>query len=136
LASNRKRSAQKPRIAERITKAVQQLDYDEVAARLYKGLVPYAPVATPLDLVNERHLNEGGRWLELNVGDERFKLPKLPIDFRETTAFAVRQPPGCLGEHTDAILGALGYSATEIAALKEQRVVLRSDRMLNIGSKD
>ena len=52
--NNRKRRRQKPRIAERITEAVEKLTYDEIAERLYKALVPYAPVNTPLDLVDEQ----------------------------------------------------------------------------------
>src|SRR5262245_3738897 len=136
FSSNRKRSAQKPRIAERVKQSVEQLTYDEIAARLYKALVPYSPVNTPLDLIDERQLNEGRRWLHLAVGSERFKLPKLPIAMGGTAEFEVREQPGCLGEHTDSILAALGYSAPEIEKLKAEHVVLRSDRMLNIGAKE
>jgi crotonobetainyl-CoA:carnitine CoA-transferase CaiB-like acyl-CoA transferase len=127
---------QKPRIAERITKTVEQLAYDEVAERLYKGLVPYAPVNSPLDLVNERQMNEGNRWLHLNVGDEHFKLPKLPISMGMTADFSVRQGPGGLGEHTDSILAEVGYSPQEIEKLKAARVVLRSDKILNVESRE
>jgi len=136
FSSNRKRSAQKPRIAERIKAVVEQLPYDEIAERLYKALVPYAPVNTPLDLVDERQLNEGRYWMHLEVGDEKFKLPKLPIHLAGTTDFEVREQPGNLGEHTDAILAALGYSASDIDKLKAERVVLRSDRMLNVEAKE
>ncbi|HKA43324.1 MAG TPA: CaiB/BaiF CoA-transferase family protein [Burkholderiales bacterium] len=136
FSSNRKRSAQKPRIAERVKQAVEQLTYDEIAARLYKALVPYSPVNTPLDLIDEKQLKEGRRWLHLAVGNERFKLPKLPIAMGGTAEFEVREQPGCLGEHTDSILAALGYSAPEIEKLKAERVVLRSDRMLNIGPRE
>src|SRR5678815_4298521 len=77
--SNKKRGAYKPRINERVAEAVVQLDYDDIAERLYKALVPFSPVNTPLDLVNEKHLNEGGHWMHLKVGDKPFKVPKLPI---------------------------------------------------------
>ena len=134
--SNRKRSALKPRIAERVMAAVEKLTYDEIAARLYKGLVPYSPVNTPLDLVEERHLNESNQWLNLKVGDKQFKMPKLPISMRHTADFAVREQPASLGAHTDAILQHLGYSADEIQKLKSEQVVLRSDQMLNIEPRD
>jgi crotonobetainyl-CoA:carnitine CoA-transferase CaiB-like acyl-CoA transferase len=68
----------------------------------------------------------------LNVGDQQLKLPKLPIAMGRTAEFAVREQPGCLGEHTDSILATLGYSAQEIQKLKSEQIVLRSDRMLNI----
>ena len=129
--SNRKRGAQKPRIAERVKTAVEQLTYDEIAQRLYKALVPYSPVNTPMDLINEKQMNEGGRWMNLKVGDKQFKLPKLPIAMGRTADFEVREQPGNLGEHTDAILATLGYSVDEIQKLKSEEVVLRSNQMLN-----
>jgi hypothetical protein len=47
-------------------------------------------------------------------------------------------PPvaGTLGAHTDSILAELEYSAADIEALKSQKVVLRSDRMLNIDDPE
>lgn len=129
--SNRKRSGQKPRIAERVKAVVETLPYDEVAQRLYKALVPFSPVNTPMDLINEKQMNEGNRWMNLKVGDKQFKLPKLPISMGQTADFEVREPPGNLGEHTDTILATLGYTAADIQKLKSEQVVLRSDQMLN-----
>jgi len=131
FSNNRKRSAQKPRIAERVKTAVEQLDYEDIAQRLYKGLVPYSPVNTPLDLVVERQMNEGKRWMHLKVGDKSLKVPKLPIAFGRSEDFEVRENPGNLGAHTDTILAALGYSAEAIQKLKTDQIVLKSNQMLN-----
>lgn len=129
--NNRKRAANKPRIAERVKAAVEQLAYDDISQRLYKALVPYSPVGTPLELVDEKQMNEGNRWLNLKVGDKQFKLPKLPIAMGRTADFEVRDQPGTLGEHTDSILATLGYSADDIQKLKAEKIVLRTDKMLN-----
>jgi crotonobetainyl-CoA:carnitine CoA-transferase CaiB-like acyl-CoA transferase len=134
--NNRKRTEHKYRIAERIKAAVEQLTYEEITQRLYKALVPYSPVGTPLDLVTEKHLNEGKRWLPLKVGDREIKVPKLPLAMKQTEDFAARHQPACLGEHTDEILAEIGYSAGEIDALKADKVVLRSKKMLNIDAAD
>ena len=134
--NNRKRSAEKRRIAERVTTAVQAYTYDEITELLYKALVPYAPVGTPLDIIDEKHLNEGQRWLPLKIGDRNFKVPKLPLSMGRTRDFEVREQAACLGEHTDSILAELGYTGTEIEALKTDKVVRRSNRMLNIDSAD
>ncbi len=131
FSNNRKRSAQKPRIAERVKAAVEQLEYDDIAQRLYKALVPYSPVNTPLDLVDERQMNEGKRWMHLTVGGKPLKAPKLPIAFGRTADFEVRENPAALGAHTDSILAALGYSADDIRKLKAEKIVLRSDKTLN-----
>ena len=134
--SNKKRGVHKPRINERVAAAVVKLDYDDIAQSLYKALVPYSPVNAPLDLVNEKHLTEGGHWMNLKVGDKPYRLPKLPITMGRTAEFTVREQPGGLGAHTDSILATLGYSAPEIEALKAEKIVLRSDRMLNTDPSD
>jgi crotonobetainyl-CoA:carnitine CoA-transferase CaiB-like acyl-CoA transferase len=46
----------------------------------------------------------------------------LPVELGVTPGISPRKPP-LLGEHTDSTLADLGYSATEIAALKETGVV-------------
>jgi crotonobetainyl-CoA:carnitine CoA-transferase CaiB-like acyl-CoA transferase len=134
--NNRKRSAEKRRIAERIAEATRKLTYDDITQRLYKALVPYAPVGKPLDIVDDRQMNEGKRWLPLKIGDKAFKVPKLPISLGGTRDFEVREQAGTLGAHTDAILAELGYSAAQVDSLKSQKVVLRSDRMLNIDDPE
>jgi crotonobetainyl-CoA:carnitine CoA-transferase CaiB-like acyl-CoA transferase len=134
--NNRKRGAEKRRIATRITEAVAKLTYDDITQRLYKALVPYAPVGTPLDILEDRQMNEGRRWLPLRIGDKEFKVPKLPISMARTRDFETREQAGTLGAHTDSILAELGYSAADIEALKSQKVVLRSNRMLNIDDPE
>jgi crotonobetainyl-CoA:carnitine CoA-transferase CaiB-like acyl-CoA transferase len=128
--TNRKRSALKLRIAERVEAAVKQYSYEEITAKLHAVLVPYAPVNTPKGLLTDKHLNEAGQWLTLNVPGHDLRVPKLPIDLRQSEEFGVRHQPAALGEHTDAILAELGYTPADIERLKGEKVVLRSDRML------
>ncbi len=130
FSNNRKRSAQRPRIAARVTEAVAKLSYEEITRRLYERKIPFAPVNTPLGLLEDRQMNEANRWLELEVPGHRFRVPKLPIDLATTRAFEVREQPAPIGGHTDAILSEIGYSAQEIEALKADKVVVRSQRML------
>jgi formyl-CoA transferase len=51
------------------------------------------------------------------------KLLGLPIKMSRTPGDANRLPGPGLGEHTDEVLAAAGYSAEEIAALKESGAV-------------
>jgi crotonobetainyl-CoA:carnitine CoA-transferase CaiB-like acyl-CoA transferase len=127
--TNRKRSAQKGRLAERIKAAVLQYDFADIVQKLGERRIPYAPVNTPLGLVSERHLNEAERWLKLDVAGHGLKVSKLPVSMSETQDFAVRAQPGTIGNHTDLILAEIGYSAAEIAAFKDAKVVATTDRM-------
>lgn len=128
--TNRKRSAQKGVLAERIKAAVLQYTFDEITTKLGEKRIPYAPVNTPLGLVSEKHLNEGKRWLDLDVAGHTLKVSKLPIAMSETAEFEVREQPGTIGNHTDRILAEAGYSAAEIEAFKAQNIVAATDRML------
>ena len=128
--SNRKRSQHKTRIAERIKAAVLQYDFAAITRALGERRIPYAPVNTPLSLVSEQHLNEAGRWLELDVEGQALKVSKLPIAMAGTEEFAVREQPGTIGGDTDRILAELGYSAAEIAAFKAEKVVAATGTML------
>ena len=134
--SNKKRALQKPKLAERISQAVANYSFEDICSSLYRAGIPHAPVNTPLDLVNEKHLREGERWLELEVPGRTFKVPKMPLDFRTTTDFSVREQPDSLGHHSDDILVELGYAPAEIEKLKSSGAVLTSDRMLNIESNN
>jgi crotonobetainyl-CoA:carnitine CoA-transferase CaiB-like acyl-CoA transferase len=51
-----------------------------------------------------------------------FPLAPTPIELSETPG-TYRRPAPLLGEHTDAILTSLGYTAAEIAALRAGRVI-------------
>ena len=50
------------------------------------------------------------------------KVLGTPIKLSDT-APAIRTAPPALGQHTDAVLGELGYSAGDIARLRDQAVV-------------
>jgi crotonobetainyl-CoA:carnitine CoA-transferase CaiB-like acyl-CoA transferase len=134
FGSNRKRALHRKLLAERIEVAVREIEFDEICARLKAAEVPYAPVNTPVDLVDEPHLNGSDNWMRLNVpGRDGIKLPSLPMTIG-TTRYEVRSGPPALGEHSDDVLSELGYSAAEIDTLKEARVVLRSDQMLDFDA--
>jgi CoA:oxalate CoA-transferase len=50
------------------------------------------------------------------------RMPGSPVKLSRHTA-AVRRPPPLLGEHTDEVLGELGYTPADIASLHERGVV-------------
>jgi crotonobetainyl-CoA:carnitine CoA-transferase CaiB-like acyl-CoA transferase len=82
-----------------------------------------APVTTGAELWNDRVLHERGTWTEV----EHAVLGKFPMLGRpfhfEKTPWRIRQAAPMLGQHTDAILGEIGKSGNDIAALRASGAV-------------
>ena len=61
--------------------------------------------------------------MDVRMPDGSFaKLPGTPICF-DDEAPGLRMQPPMAGEHTDSVLGALGYSAEKIAELRLARSI-------------
>jgi crotonobetainyl-CoA:carnitine CoA-transferase CaiB-like acyl-CoA transferase len=86
--------------------------------------VPAAPLYSPQEALGDAHIRAAG----LLVDQEFPGLPKpvplapTPVDLSETPG-QYRQRAPQLGEHTDAILRELGYSAEAIKELRAKEVV-------------
>ncbi len=62
------------------------------------------------------------RSATIRASTDTVPLAPTPIELSETPG-TYRRPAPLLGEHTDQILGALGYAPDEIAALHAEGVV-------------
>jgi len=85
--------------------------------------IPAAPVQPLLDFFEDPAVRHHGLVHEYDhpeVG--RLRLMGQPLVFAETPTRDPGPPP-TLGQHTDAILGELGYTDAEIAALHARRVL-------------
>ena len=124
LNTNAKRAAQRDRIVPRIQEIASQHTSADLVERLERVRVPYAPLNNPLDLLEDHHLNEAGRLLEVNGADGAVaRVAALPVTGDGLQAGIRRDPPG-LGQHSAEILAELGYPAAEIENLIERRVVV------------
>ena len=70
--------------------------------------------------------------MPVRIPGRDLKVPKIPFAMLTTEDFSVRENPGPLGEHTDSILSELGYSDSEIEALKTSDVVLKGSDILDV----
>jgi crotonobetainyl-CoA:carnitine CoA-transferase CaiB-like acyl-CoA transferase len=111
----RARNWMMPLLRERLT----SYSAAELSALFEANALPFAPITRPQDLLDDPHLNASGGLAPLTLPDGReTKTVLLPITL-DGARPGVRLNPPRLGEHNAEILGALGYSAIEIALLMQ-----------------
>ena len=86
--------------------------------------LPFAPITDPQHLFDDPHLQQTGGLASTTLPDGRqTQVPLLPIKLGGER-LRLRLDPPRLGEHTDALLQSLGYSADAVAALHANGVLL------------
>jgi crotonobetainyl-CoA:carnitine CoA-transferase CaiB-like acyl-CoA transferase len=123
LDDNAKRVAARGWLPARIAEEMRRYPIAELAERLTRARVPFAPLRRPDQLVDDPHLNAAEQWIDTPLpGRGTAKLPKLPV---RSTAFemGLRRPAPRLGEHTREVLEELGLTRNEIDALASRRII-------------
>jgi crotonobetainyl-CoA:carnitine CoA-transferase CaiB-like acyl-CoA transferase len=101
-----------------------QFSRAELSQRIEQVGLPFAPITDPQYLFDDPHLLQTGGLAPLTLPDGRdTQVPLLPITL-DGERLGVRLDPPKLGEHTDALLQALGYDAAHIGQLRADGVVL------------
>jgi crotonobetainyl-CoA:carnitine CoA-transferase CaiB-like acyl-CoA transferase len=91
----------------------------EWRAALDAADVPNGAVNDLMGVVRDPYLNEAGFFQEIDHPTEgRLTTMPFPVSFSDTP-IEQNLPPARLGEHTEATLSELGYSAEEIAAIRD-----------------
>jgi crotonobetainyl-CoA:carnitine CoA-transferase CaiB-like acyl-CoA transferase len=85
--------------------------------------LPYAPITRPEELIDDPHLRATGGLAPMHLPDGRSTtVPLLPLTL-DGQRPGVRLDPPRLGEHTEALLGELGYAPDAIETLRRDGVV-------------
>ena len=135
LDSNPKRCLHRPRVIPRIEAVVATLTSAELVGRLEAARVPYSPVNSPLDVLDDPHLQASGILHEVRTADgQTLNLPGLPIS-SSTFEPAPRHDPPAIGQQTREILSELGYPDHEIERLIDAHVVRANGPMLTTRSE-
>jgi crotonobetainyl-CoA:carnitine CoA-transferase CaiB-like acyl-CoA transferase len=96
---------------------------DDWVERLRAADIVAAPINTLLEASNDPDVLANGYVTEIDYPKhgKRLKVHGTPWQFSETPARPGVAPE--LGEHNDAVLGELGYSASEIGALRQRGII-------------
>jgi len=121
FSSNSRRSGAREALRAIIVEAFAALTAEQVLARLDDAQIANAQVNTMHDVWKHPQLQARNRWRDVDT--PAGKIPALlpPGSWEEGEPRMDAVP--ALGEHTDAILGALGYSTDRIAKLRSAKAV-------------
>jgi crotonobetainyl-CoA:carnitine CoA-transferase CaiB-like acyl-CoA transferase len=101
-----------------LSKALKQWVSDDLAEKLSRGRIPYAKVLKVGEMLELPHVNETGMVIPMESAEHgRLAAPGIPIRMSETPGEIRRSAPR-IGEHTEEILGELGYSDNDIDRLQ------------------
>lgn len=121
FSSNSKRSAARAELTAIIENVFASLSADQVIEKLEAAQIANAQMNTLHDVWRHPQLEARRRWVEIDspVG----ALPALLPPTARTPEEVRMDPVPALGEHTEALLGELGFEAAAIAKLRECRVI-------------
>jgi crotonobetainyl-CoA:carnitine CoA-transferase CaiB-like acyl-CoA transferase len=119
---NEKRLTNRLDLEPQIDAALMRFSVEEAEARLEAAQVPYGRMNDVSDVLQHPQVLSRGRLIETGLpGGQSADLLRMPFNIEglDETPSAVPE----VGQHTDAVLGELGYGAAEIAALREAGAV-------------
>jgi crotonobetainyl-CoA:carnitine CoA-transferase CaiB-like acyl-CoA transferase len=92
--------------------------------KLEAARIPCGPVNNFAQLLNSAQVRARDMVMPVELpGGERVEVPGNPVKLSDNPTRPMQRPPG-LGEHTDDVLGRLvGYSAEQIAQLRQQGAI-------------
>ncbi len=124
IATNNARVLARPWLIPMLRERLAAHSSAELSAMFEQHGLPFAPITDPQFLFDDPHLNATGGLAPMALPDGRqTKVPLLPLQMGGER-LGLRLDPPKLGEHTDALLGSLGYSVEAVAGLRAEGVVL------------
>ena len=123
FATNRDRVARREELVGRLARIFERRPTREWTEVLEAAGVPNGPILTIAETLAQEQVRHRQMVLEVEhptVG--KIRQTGTPVKLSETPG-GIRRAPPTLGQHTDAILRELGYSAREIEEFRRDGVV-------------
>jgi formyl-CoA transferase len=106
----------------RIEEWTKQHDKFEAMDILNKYDIPCGPILSMKEIAEEPSLRATGTVVEVDhPARGKYLTVGNPIKLSDSPTEVTRSP--LLGEHTEEVLGQLGYSREEVASLREAKVI-------------
>lgn len=119
--SNSKRTAARAEVVALIEKVFSALTAEQVIEKLEAAGIANARMNTPEEVWRHAQLKARNRWRDVGSPAGTIPAPLPPATF---SGFEARMDPvPVIGEHTERILAEIGYTAAEIAALRESAAI-------------
>jgi crotonobetainyl-CoA:carnitine CoA-transferase CaiB-like acyl-CoA transferase len=111
-------------ISERMSRWCAERTSSAALEILGAAMIPAGPVLKPQQALDDPHVRAMGFFQDVDYPGLPRPAPitKAPVKLSGTPGSIEHRAP-ILGEHTHAILGELGYDASEIAALREAAII-------------
>ncbi|MBV5291433.1 MAG: CoA transferase [Curvibacter lanceolatus] len=122
LASNADRTEARAWMLPQLNTALSNFTMAQVEALCLEAQVPFGPVRTPLDLLDDEHLRANGSLLDVAVGEKRALVPSMPFRINGQSP-AVRLQPQGVGAQTAKYLQTWGISTEHARALFDKQAV-------------
>ena len=123
LATNTKRCGRRDDFMPRLRALFSGWTLADLEAKVASAGLPYAPIVRPEQLFDDPHLKASGGLLPITLPDGRETVtPALPIEL-DGRRLGVRLGLPRVGEHGRDVLGGIGLSEQEIAALERRGIV-------------
>jgi crotonobetainyl-CoA:carnitine CoA-transferase CaiB-like acyl-CoA transferase len=127
FATNNDRVRQRPVMMPVLRERLAHHSAAALAALFERHGLPYAPIRKPEELFDDEHLNATGGLADITLPDgeragQTARTTLFPFTM-DGQRLGVRLQPPTMGQHTAELLGALGYDAPAIEALRTAHAV-------------
>jgi len=124
LQSDQSRGDHRDLICERMAQWCATRSSEEVFALCAEYGVPAGPVLTPQQALEDPQVAAMGDMHHIDIPGAPVAAPIMGPPFRlSKTPGTIRQRAPLLGEHTDEVLASIGFSAAQLEALRDGRII-------------
>jgi len=105
-----------------LAEQIETLALPDAAGRLAAEDTIFATLASPLEVIDDPQVVQNG-YLVRHPGHPTARVATAPMQFDDEMVEVRRGAPG-LGEHTDEVLGELGYDTDELTSLRDAGAIV------------